>query len=73
MPTLFGQNSALGGPLEVAFLDEKRFVNLFKGMGFFAHSDGHGAKANGPAAIVFRHHAHHLLVHLIEATRIDLQ
>ena len=63
----------MGGALEVAFLDEKRFVNFFKGMGFFTHCDGHGAEANGPAPIVFRHHAHHLLVHLVEALRIDLQ
>ena len=63
----------MGGALEVAFLDEKRFVNFFKGMGFFAYSDGHGAEANRPTAIIFRHDTYHLLVHLVEATRINLQ
>ena len=67
------KRAALGCALEVAFLNEKRFVHFFERLGFFADGDGDRAHADGTAAIVFGHDAQHAFVHFIEAGGVDFQ
>ena len=68
-----GEDAALGGALEVTFLDEEGFMDFFQGLGFFADGDGDGAHADGAAAVVFGHHAEHAFVHFVEAGGVDLE
>lgn len=71
--TFGGEQTALGGPLEVALLDEKRFMHLLQRLRLLAHRHSDGAHADGAAAVVFGHHAEHALVHFIKTGRIDLE
>ena len=59
--------------MQVAFLNQKRFMNFFEGFGFFADGDGDRAHAHGPAAVILGHDAQHAFVHLIEAGGVDLE
>jgi len=70
VPALFGENPALGGALQVAFLNQEGLVDFLQGVGFFADGDGHSAEADRAATIVFGHHAHDLFVHFIEAALV---
>lgn len=67
------EDSALGRSLEVALLDEKRFVHFLKRLRLLAHRDGNRAHAHGAAPIVLGHDAQHALVHFIKSGRVDFE
>ena len=73
MVALGGQHPALGGALQVAFLNEKRFMDLFERLGLLAHGHRDRAHADGPAPVVLGHDAEHAFIHLVEAGRIDFE
>ena len=73
LPALVCEDAALSGALQVAFLNQERFVNFFEGVGLFADSDGDGAKPDGAALVVFSHYTHDLFVHFIEAALVNLK
>ena len=73
VPAFFCEHAALGGSLQVAFLDEEGLVDFFQGVGLFADGDGHGAEADGATPVVFGYDAHHLLIHFIEAALVDFE
>lgn len=68
-----GEDAAFAGALQVALLDEERFVHFFERFGFFADGDGDGADADGAAAVVFGHDAEHAFVHFVEAGGVDFK
>lgn len=67
------KHAALGRPLEVALLDEKRFVHFLERLRLLAHRDGNRAHAHGAAPIVLGHDAQHALVHFIKSGRVDFE
>lgn len=66
-----GEDAALGGALEEAFLDEVGFVDFFEGGGFFADGDGDGAEADGAAVEVLGDGEEDALIHFVEAEGVD--
>ena len=70
---LGGEEAALGGALEVAFLDEEGLVDFLERLGLLADGDGDRAHADGLAAVILGHHAQHAFVHFVESGGIDLQ
>ena len=71
--TLRRQHAPLRRALKVAFLNEERLVHFLERLRLLAHRHRDRAHAHGAAPVIFRHHAKHALVHLIQAGRIDFE
>jgi hypothetical protein len=69
--TLRGKHSALWHALKEAFLDEERFMNFIDRFRILARARK-ASYINGSAPVVFNHDAEHALVHLIQASGINL-
>lgn len=67
------EDAPLGRALEVALLDEKRFVHFLERLRLLAHRDGDRAHAHGAAPVVLGHDAQHALVHFIKSGRVDFE
>ena len=62
-----------GGTFEVAFLDQKGFVDFFNSFSFFAHRCGNGGDSHRPAFEFFNDSNEDSVIHVIEPIHIYIE
>ena len=69
----FGEFAAPRGPFEVAFLNQKGFVDLFDGARFFADGGGNGVQPHGAALEFVADAGQNSVVHFVQSVMVHLK